>query len=106
MLCDVLGDRITTDIDEFNSDESKWIALQILSGREGVNLSSADYLVYLNIDFSAVSYWQSRDRLTTMQRKKNDVFWIFSENGIEHDIYKTVMSKKDYTLKHFNKSIQ
>ena len=106
MLCDVLGERITTDIDEFNSDESKWIALQIVSGREGVNLSSADYLVYLNIDFSAVSYWQSRDRLTTMQRKTNDVFWIFSENGIEHDIYKTVMSKKDYTLKHFNKTIK
>lgn len=103
MLKDVFGDKLTQDIDEFNSDPNKWIALQIVSGREGVNLSAADYLVYLNIDFSAVSYWQSRDRLTTMQRKSNDVFWIFSENGIESKIYKSVMNKKDYTLKHFKR---
>lgn len=94
---------LTQDIDEFNSDPRKWIALQIVSGREGINLSSADYLVYLNIDFSAVSYWQSRDRLTTMQRKSNDVYWIFAENGIEHKIYKAVMNKKDYTLQHFKR---
>lgn len=103
MLKEYFEDRITQDIDEFNSDPNKWIALQIVSGREGVNLSAADYLVYLNIDFSAVSYWQSRDRLTTMQRKSNDVFWIFAENGIEHKIYKTVMNKADYTLKHFKR---
>jgi hypothetical protein len=97
MLKTVYGDDLTQDIDEFNTT-NKTIALQIVSGREGINLSSADYLVYLNIDFSAVSYWQSRDRLTTMERQSNEVFWIFAENGIEEKIYKTVMNKKDYTL--------
>ena len=93
---------ITQDIEEFNTT-NKNIALQIVSGREGTNLSSADCLVYYNIDFSAVSYWQSRDRLTTMQRLSNDVYWIFAKGGIEQMIYKAVMNKKDYTLNTFKK---
>lgn len=96
---------ITQDIDEFDNT-SKNIALQIVSGREGTNLSSADYLVYYNIDFSAVSYWQSRDRLTTKDRSENNVFWIFSRNGIEQRIYKAVMNKKNYTLQTFKKDEQ
>ena len=106
MLKDVIGDRLTQDISEFDSDPTKWIALQIISGREGTNLSSADFLLYLNIDFSAVSYWQSRDRLTTMDRKENDVFWIFSKGGIESKIYKTVKNKKDFTLSVFKKEMK
>lgn len=94
--------NITQDIEEFNTTD-KHIALQIVSGREGVNLSKADCLVYYNIDFSAVSYWQSRDRLTTMERLSNDVYWIFSKGGIENKIYKAVLNKKDYTLKTFMK---
>ena len=96
---------ITQDIDEFDNT-SKNIALQIVSGREGTNLSSADYLVYYNIDFSAVSYWQSRDRLTTKDRSENNVFWIFSRNGIEQRIYQAVMNKKNYTLQTFKKDEQ
>jgi hypothetical protein len=92
---------LTTDLDEFNST-TKCIGLQIVSGREGISLKNADVLVYYNIDFSALSYWQSRDRLTTMDRKSNDVYWIFSRNGIEQQIYKKVIDKKDFTLKHFN----
>ena len=81
-LKSILGDKLTNDLDIFNSTD-KWIALQIQSGREGISLKEAKYLVYYNIDFSAVSYWQSRDRLTTMDRKENDIYWIFAKNGIE-----------------------
>jgi hypothetical protein len=91
---------ITQDLEEFNTTD-KNIALQIVSGREGVNLSKADCLIYYNIDFSAVSYWQSRDRLTTMDRLENNVYWLFSKGGIEYNIYKSVMNKKDFTLKTF-----
>lgn len=96
----VIGESLTTDIEIFNSTD-KWIALQIVSGREGISLKAATYLVYYNIDFSAVSYWQSRDRLTTMDRKDNNVFWVFAKNGIEEKIYKRVLEKKDYTSSHF-----
>ena len=81
------------------------IALQIVSGREGVSLRKAEYLVYYNIDFSATSYWQSRDRMTTMDRLENQVYWVFSENGIEDKIYGAVSKKMDYTLNHFKKDL-
>ena len=102
MLKDVLKDKLTTDLNDFNNSD-KWIALQIVSGREGISLAAADYLVMFNIQFSAVSYFQSRDRLTTMSRKDNTIFWLFSKKGIEHKIYQQVKNKKDYTLSIFKK---
>jgi hypothetical protein len=60
--------------------------------------------VFFNIDFSAVSYWQSRARIQTKDRNSEaKIYWIFAENGIEDKIYKAVMDKKDYTLEHFKK---
>ena len=84
----------------------KNIALQIVSGREGISLRNAKYLVYYNIDFSATSYWQSRDRMTTKDRLYNKIYWVFSEKGIEKMIYKAVNNKKDYTLKHFKRDYE
>jgi hypothetical protein len=101
-LKQVFGDELTTELDEFNNSY-KNIALQIVSGREGISLKKAEYLVYYNIDFSATSYWQSKDRMTTKDRLENQVFWIFAKGGIEHEIYKAVTNKKDYTLSHFKK---
>jgi hypothetical protein len=101
-LKQVFGDELTTELSVFE-DTHKNIALQIVSGREGISLRKAEYLVYYNIDFSATSYWQSRDRMTTKDRPENEVFWIFSKGGIEHEIYKAVTKKKDYTLAHFKK---
>ena len=102
-LKSVYGDELTDNVEEFDNSD-KCIALQIVSGREGISLKNAKYLVYYNIDFSATSYWQSRDRLTTMQRQSNEVFWIFSKGGIELDIYKTVLKKRDYTLAIFKEN--
>ena len=104
-LKQVFKDNLTTDIDEFNSTD-KSIALQIVSGREGISLRNADYLVFYNIDFSATSYWQARDRMTTMDRKFNKVYWIFAQGGIESHVYKQVLNKKSYTLSHFQKDFK
>jgi len=103
-LKEVYGDDITTELSVFE-DTNKSIALQIVSGREGISLRQAKCLVYYNIDFSATSYWQSRDRMTTKDRLENDVYWIFSKGGIEKKIYKAVTNKKDYTLSHFKKDL-
>ena len=99
----VYGSDVCFDLDDFNTGNYKAIALQIVSGREGISLRNADFIVFYNIDFSATSYWQARDRMTTKERSYNKVYWIFSEGGIEDDIYKTVKSKKNFTLKHFRK---
>ena len=96
------GGDVTTELSEFEQTD-KSIALQIVSGREGISLRQADALVYYNIDFSATSYWQSRDRMTTRDRLESDVYWIFSEGGIEDDIHKAVSKKKTYTVNYFKK---
>lgn len=89
----VYGDNICTDLETFDRTD-KSIALQIVSGREGISLKKADILLYYNIDFSATSYWQSRDRMTTKNRLENKVVWVFTKGGIEPDIYKAVSKKR------------
>lgn len=101
-LKDVFGDELTTELDDFNTT-NKNIALQIVSGREGISLKAADFLVFYNIDFSATSYWQARDRLTTMERKENHIYWVFSKGGIERKIHKAVMNKKNFTTSIFKR---
>ncbi len=102
ILKDIFGDSLCTELDEFNGS-NKNIALQIISGREGISLREADALVYYNIDFSSISYFQSKDRMTTMDRQANDVYWIFARKGIEAKIYKNVINKKDYTVSMFKR---
>lgn len=102
LLKDTFKDNLCFDLDVFNTT-NKNIACQLTSFREGISLKEADYLVYLNIDFSAITYLQSKDRMTTMERKENIIFWVFSEGGIEEKIYKTVMNKKRYTESIFKK---
>ena len=96
--------KVTFDAEQFNNSDDLVFVSQIVSGREGLNLSSADALVFYNIDFSAVSYWQSRARIQTKDRtKESKIYYVFAEKGIENKSYKAVMDKKDYTLSHFKK---
>jgi hypothetical protein len=95
-------DKFTTDPQEFATSSDKWFLSQIQSGREGISLSTADALIMLNIDFSAVSYWQARARMQNKDREEaSKVYWLFAEGGIEEKIYKAVKDKKDYTLSYF-----
>ena len=104
----VFGSRLCLDPTIFaNAENDAVFCSQIVSGREGVNLSTADALVFYNIDFSALSYWQSRARIQTKNREKSSkIHWIFALGGIEDKIYKAVMDKKDYTLSHFKKDFE
>ena len=99
-------DRIIEDPMAFNEADGDAVFIsQIQSGREGINLSSANALVMYNIDFSAVSYWQSRARMQTKDRTEaSKVYWIFTKGGIEDRIYRLVQTKKDFTLSHFKKN--
>lgn len=93
---------ITDSPEEFNHRHDLTFVSQIISGREGINLSSADALVMYNIDFSHLSYWQARARMQTQEKQTAcDLYWIFSENGIEQKIFEKVKDKKDYVLSYF-----
>ena len=96
--------NFTESPEEFNQSKDLVFLGQIRSSREGVNLSSADALIYYNIEFSALSYIQGRDRMTSKERTKdNNVYFIFAKGGIEKHIYKRVSNKLDFTNSYFKK---
>lgn len=108
MLVGTFGiDRLTEDPEEFNRRDDLIFVSQMQSGCMGVNLSSADCMIMMNIDFSSTVYWQVRARLQSKDREKEAiVYWIFSEGGIEEKAYRQVIKKKDFTLSYFMKDYQ
>lgn len=102
MLKLVFKDSLTDNLDEFNTT-NKHIALQQISGAEGISLAKADVLIFYNFGFSNVKFTQAIDRLTTMERKENDVYFIFGRGGIEEKIYNRLELKKDYITSAFKK---
>ena len=92
------------DPDTFCTSNDKIFVSQIQSGSMGVNLSSADYLIFYNIDFSATQYWQARARLSDFKRETPPkIVWLFNEQGIENKVYKAVVKKKNYTSNYFKR---
>lgn len=103
VLKKVLGNT-TESPEEFNQSNNKIFISQIRAGSMGINLSTADILIFYNIDFSSLQYWQARSRLQSMNRQtKSIVHWLFIEGGIEEKIMKAVIKKKDYTTYYFKK---
>lgn len=94
----------TDNPEEFNKSNDKIFICQVVSGSMGVNLSTADDLIFYNIHHSSVQYWQARARLSDFTRKRaSNIHWIFANNGIEHKIYDAVIKKKDYTVHFYRK---
>jgi len=92
----------TTSIEEFNTTDKHYIGQQYSSAM-GVNLSSADCLIMYNFGFSGTNYIQSIDRLTTISRKENDVYFIYGKGSLTEKIHRVVKQKKTFTLKQFEK---
>lgn len=103
LLKQVFGDNITDNLEEFNTTD-KHIALQQISGSEGISLKEADVLVYYNSGYSGRQYTQGRDRLTTINRSANHVYFFFDKDGLNAKIYKALKSKKRYNEKLFQKN--
>lgn len=99
--------RVTESPEEFAQSQDLTFISQIQSGREGINLSTADALVFFNIDFSHVSYLQSRARLQTKDREAAcELYWVFAEDGIEQKIYEKVQAKQDYQVSYFREDFK
>jgi len=102
MIESVFGEAVTTDIDEFNNTDKSFALQQ--SSSEGMNLSKAKYLVYLNLGFSGKNYIQSRDRMTVESRKENNIYFICESDGITEKILKAVTKKKNFNGRLFKQS--
>lgn len=92
---------VTDDPKVFNSNKLSTFVCQTVSGREGINLASADDIIFFNISYSAVSYWQARARSQSFKGGDKHVHWLFSDKGIERAVYEVVVGKKNFTLNHF-----
>lgn len=103
MLKAAYAGRWTDSPERFNTEPDMVYIGQVQASREGVNLSSAEHLVFVGIDFAALSYLQGRDRASYLGRTSPpQVHWVFAEDGMEPSVYKTVRGKDDYTKNHFN----
>ncbi len=97
----------TDESDVFNSRTNLTYVKQMVSGREGSNLATADALVMYNIDFSATTYWQVRARMQELDRKTaSKLYWIFSKRGLEQYVYQAVVKKKKYTSDYFKSDMK
>jgi hypothetical protein len=104
MLRETFAGRHTSSPETFNADPQSIYIGQVQSSREGVNLSSADDLIFIGVDYSALSYIQGRDRASYLGRDRaNRVHFIFAERSVESRVYRLVKDKQTYTLKHFGK---
>src|SRR5690554_3893638 len=104
MLLNFFAEKITTDLDEFNATDKNFALQQSVT--EGMNVSAADCLVYLNFSFSGKNFVQSLDRLTIRGRKDNNVYFIFEKGGITEKIYNRVSKKEDFNSRQFMKDFK
>jgi hypothetical protein len=104
MIESVFGEAVTTDIDEFNTTDKSFALQQ--SSSEGMNLSKAKYLVYLNLGFSGKNYIQSRDRMTVQSRKENNIYFICESDGITEKILESVTKKKNFNSRMFKQNFE
>lgn len=103
-LREAYGTRATDSPEVFNADADRVFVGQVQASREGVNLSSADDLVFLGIDYAALSYIQARDRASYVGRdRENRVHWILSDGSLEPRILDIVRKKEDYTINHYRR---
>ena len=80
---------------------------QLVSKREGVDLSCADALIVYNLDYSATTYFQVRERMQKYNREKEVVnYYLMFENSIETDIWKAITKKKNFTWAYYRKSFR
>jgi SNF2 family DNA or RNA helicase len=102
MLRETFGDRATDSPEKFNSNEDAVFIGQVRASREGVNLSTAEYLLFYGIDYASLSYLQARDRASFLGRRTNPrIHYIFALNGIEPRVLQRVRTKEDFTVSHF-----
>lgn len=86
----------------FQAQDDRVFIGQVRSAREGVRLDSADVLIFLNLEYSFLSYEQGRNRLSSKEREKPvRVCFLCSDCGIESKILEAVHNKEDFTYSYY-----
>lgn len=102
LLRAILGDLIRETWQDFQEYEWGIYLSQFQSGREGINLSTADAILFYNMDHAYLSYEQTRNRIQKIDRdRKGLIIFIQTARGLERAIYDVVRQKENYTASHY-----
>ena len=103
LLKKYLDRKIVKSPQLFNKQESQNIAFisQFKSGRQGINLSSSNNIIFYNMDYSYLSYLQTKNRIQSFNKdQKPFAYFLFSNIGLQKKIYKKVINKHNFTKKY------
>lgn len=106
VLKDAFGELITQSPEDFQEKKELIFAAQFISGKEGIALHNADAIIFYNISYSAVTYFQSRARLQSLERTTPaNIYWLFTKGGIERRVYSAVSKKKNFSYSFFMRNV-
>ncbi|MFT8869970.1 DEAD/DEAH box helicase [Liquorilactobacillus nagelii] len=93
---------------QFQSDESiKVIIVQYQSGSAGIDLYSADTIIYYEPTLRSTTLEQSRDRIhRTGQKHKCSYIHFITKHSVEEQIYKALSSFQDFNEKLFTEYME
>jgi SNF2 family DNA or RNA helicase len=71
------------------------IICQIASGSVGINLQSANYMIFYSIDYSHINFSQAQDRIHRISQTKPCYYYmLLSKSTIDRRIYRVLREKK------------
>jgi hypothetical protein len=110
-----LGPVLNYPIAEWNGqkhqeipDTEKWIYLvQYTAGSEGWNCTTTDTMVFYSLPYSWKVFHQSKGRIDRLNTKYVDLFYYILRSGspIDRAIWKTLMTKKSFNEKRYEKEL-
>jgi len=95
-------DNLTNSDIEFNASDDVNYYGQAESSSRGLDMSTADALVFLSIPASYRIHNQLRSRAIKYNRDRDvEIYYLFAEGGIEAEIWESFINKEDYTGKYY-----
>jgi superfamily II DNA or RNA helicase len=69
----------------------------------GYELPSFDTIVFMSLSFSYVDYEQACGRFLRINRLKKNTYYHLVSNGVDKDVYDSIMKKQDFSLAIYDK---
>ena len=94
------------DLENYENCDDSVTFVQYQAGAYGLNLQKARRIVYFSLPLSSEQFEQSKKRTHRIGQKNTCFYYMMiCKKSIEEDIYKSLLEKKDYTDRLFNKNL-
>lgn len=89
------------DLAAFESTDNSVALIQYQSGAMGLNLQTANNIIFFSPPLSAELYAQAYKRIHRIGQSKTCFYYRLITDGVEEKIYRTLEKREDYTLQLF-----